>query len=373
MDEKSGAKSAYVEPKAPAISADAEAGLRQFSRQRLIAYGLDFSDAAELRERVMNGGRWTEVALAMAHERGRWLGERVVQPSALTAADIKYRISALLRISQVLDLADSPDREKIYQQSASMFEQASRQLNAAQRVCLNTPNGRVAGWCFTPRSGDAAPGIVIIGGVEGWAMDFSGQAMTLAKKGFIVLALDGAGQGETRLLHRHYLTSEWPYALRAAFDFLHARYPDQPLGICGNSMGGSFATIYCGLDQRVRACCNNGGPPDPINGSEKPTFFQKMCALCGPVPEDESRRIWSDLSAREDTSRLTAAYLLVHGGRDPLVSEEDARRLYALVGSLDKLMHVFPQGDHCNYNMQTDRDALIGDWFAERLGLAAQF
>lgn len=353
----------------PAALAPAnEAGLRQFSRERLIGYGLCDAEATELRRRIGQGEGWLAAALAMARRI-----ECATQPpapvSAATRREHLFSMAALLRASQLTELADTDDRREVYLRAATIFAEALLD-EGGRRTEIDTPAGRLTGWLFGADAGAPRPGVAVIGGVEGWAMDFAVQARALAKRGMLVLALDGPGQGETRFLHGHFLRFGWAEAYSAAVRFLKERAGGK-IGFIGNSMGGAFATLMAGRDPTIAAVCNNGAPPNPIVARERATFFLKMAGLCGPVGEAEAVAIWRDLEITRQTASFNAAYLQIHGGRDKLVSLEEMRRVYETVQSPDKTLHVFSDGDHCIYNHLVERDQVIGDWFAAKLGALA--
>src|SRR5205807_3980437 len=69
--------------------------------------------------------------------------------------------------------------------------------------------------------------------------------------------------------------------------------------------------------------------------------------------------------------KVQCAYLLTHGERDAQIPIEDARALYAAIGSADKTMKVFTLeeggSEHCQGDNLTIGIAYIADWLGDKL------
>lgn len=344
------------------LSDDSQAALRQYSLERTIGYGVDYADAVELRARVLNGTDWQAAATAIAQS----CLVRAVNAVVPTQIAYMRRASALLRMSQVMMINDTAERRDIFAQAADLYFQASVLDNSCERVLLDTPCGPVAGWVF-PAKGTAVGSSIVIGGTEGWAMDFDCLGLELAERGVNSLMLDAPGQGETRFAHHHYLSSNWREAFRCATDYLEHYAPELPIGFIGNSMGGSLAMAYTADDIRIRACCNNGGPFAPSLAPQNLPYFVKIMAFCGVKVADEATEILKTITPMGMGVNINYPLLLVHGAEDHLVSNEIAKTLYDGVPTQDKRMVVFSDGDHCIYRRRQDRDILIADWLLSRL------
>jgi esterase/lipase len=225
----------------------------------------------------------------------------------------------------------------------------------------------LVGWLI-PAPGGGAGSAIVIGGVEGWAMDFDSLGEALAVRGIDALMLDGPGQGESRFDHNHYLSVHWSDAYRSAIDFLERRTAGRRrIGFIGNSIGGSFAMAMASIDKRVSACVCNGGVIKPTLARGKTTFFAKMVAACGTDNEEEALAAWGTVDPIAPTSGRGYPLLIVHGGKDPMIPTPASEMLLAAAPTDDKEMVVFSDGDHCIYNHRDDRDALIADWVRSRL------
>jgi alpha-beta hydrolase superfamily lysophospholipase len=349
------------------LTAEAQAALRQFSLERLMAYGVNHADAVELRGRVLAGEAWQSVAVDLARTCLTPAEAHVARESLTTRANRLYRASALLRMSQMMLLRDSPERRTIVIEAADLYTQAARITRDRRKLIVATGRGELSGWLYPAAEGDRIGCAVVIGGVEGWAMDFEPLGLALARRGVETLLLDGPGQGESRLVHGHYLTHAWQQSYAAVFDYLSEQTRGAPLAMIGNSMGGSVAMHLAATDSRISICCNNGGPREPVRARANHSFFTKMAAHCGAVDLDTAAEIWKTVDPNPVEGPVNCPLLIVHGGLDPLVSTAEATALFESATSVDKQMVVYSDGDHCVYNHQDDKHNLICDWVETRL------
>jgi esterase/lipase len=352
------------------LSVESQAALRQFSLERLMGYGLAYADVIELRARVFEGEEWPAAATALAEIALKQAHTAATGPAQTTRIHYLRRASALLRMSQMMMLVDTPERRSIFARAATIYGEASKLQSDRQRVVIETDPRPLIGWLIPARGGTVASAIVI-GGVEGWAMDFDSLGEALAVRGIDALMLDGPGQGESRFGHNHYLSMQWPHAYRSAIDFLERRAAGHRIGFIGNSIGGSFAMAMASIDKRVSACVCNGGVIKPTLARGKTTFFAKMVAACGTDNEEEALAAWGAVDPIAPTIAPTSGrgypLLIVHGGKDPMIPTAASEMLLAAAPTDDKEMVVFSDGDHCIYNHRDDRDALIADWVRSRL------
>jgi alpha-beta hydrolase superfamily lysophospholipase len=344
-----------------------QAALQQFSLDRLTAYGVHLADAVELRARVAAGEPWQAVATALASDCLAPPEASVSPVSPATNANRCYRASALLRMSQILMTADDEERREIFSRAADLFGQGAAMTGDREKIQVETEGGPLVGWLYPSQGGRAAGCAVVIGGLEAWAMDFADLGLELARRGVETLVVDGPGQGESRLTHRHYLTRTWMRSYHGVFDYLARRTGGAPMGLVGNSLGGATALRLATQDDRIAACCDNGGPRaigrPPANASYPP----KIAALCGGVTGDDATEILPTLSPAASDGSVRCPLLVVHGALDPLVSTEDARSLFDWAQSADKQMVIYSDGDHCVYNHRDDKNNLISDWMPDRL------
>ncbi|WP_425840079.1 alpha/beta hydrolase [Streptomyces fractus] len=353
------------------LSGESRAALRQFSFERMLGYGVEYADAVELRARVLDGQDWKGAAIALA---------QVCQDRAATAAGAAggptravylRRASALTRMSQVMMLSDTDERRELYAGAVRLYDRAAHITGDRERFTVATGEGVLTGR-HLPAGPQAVGSAIVIGGVEGWAMDFDEMGAALAARGVETFLLDGPGQGESRMANSVYLTPNWLSGYRQVVDEVEARAPGRPIGMVGNSMGGSFAMALAAADTRITACCDNGGIAAPgLVPPEIGTFFTKMMAFCDRDTPEESAAVWSSVDPTMPGPNSGYPLLIVHGGKDPLVSDARAQEVLDLVPAGDREMVAFSDGDHCIYNHREDRDLLVADWMRARLAAAA--
>jgi esterase/lipase len=348
------------------LSVESQAALRQFSPERLTGYGLAHADVIELRARVLEGEAWEAAATALAEIALKQATAASTDPARPTRTLYLRRASALLRMSQMMMLVDTPERRQIFARAATIYGEAAKLRSDRQRILVETDSRPLVGWLI-PAPGGGMASAIVIGGVEGWAMDFDCMGEALAVRGIDALMLDGPGQGESRFDHNHYLSVHWADAYRSALDFLERRTAGRRIGFIGNSIGGSFAMAMASIDKRVSACVCNGGVLKPTLARGNTTFFAKMVAACGTNNEEEALAAWGAVDPIAPTTGRGYPLLIVHGGKDPMIPMAASEMLLAAAPTVDKEMAVFSDGDHCIYNHRDDRDALIADWVRSRL------
>jgi esterase/lipase len=351
------------------ISDESEAALRQLTLQRLMGYSVEFGDAGELRKLVELGLPWKEAATAVADHLLLRLSDPDLPLQATSGRDLRIRISALLRMSQMMMLSDTDERRDIYRRSAKLFLEAFTADPNCERVSVDAAGKPMVGW-YVGAGEAAVASVLVIGGIEGWGMDLLSLGEALQQRGINALLLDGPGQGETRFDHHHFLDEAWREAYSAAITFLVERSRGKPVGVLGNSVGGGLAMKLAAFDRRIAACCNNGGLRNPLVHRERKGFFPKVAAFCGSVPAEDVERIWETVALTPGSLGMICPLLIVHGSLDPMVSAEDVTDFLGWATSPDKQLRIFADGDHCIYNHPADKHALIGDWFLDRLGKA---
>ncbi len=107
-----------------------------------------------------------------------------------------------------------------------------------------------------------------------------------------------------------------------------------------------------------------------MSGTERATTVDDvvgLLAFCGVDDPDEAIGVWTTVTPLVPGPNRDYSLLVVHGGDDPMVSEEMATTVFAKAPAGAREMVVFSDGVHCIYNHKTDRDVLIADWVRARL------
>ncbi|MEL7056145.1 MAG: alpha/beta hydrolase [Pseudomonadota bacterium] len=338
------------------LTADAQAGLTSYSLERIVGYGVDYADAVEFRAMVLSGWEWQAAAMLLA--------ERCLADDWKTCATKMtqcYRAAALMRIGQTLMVEDKLERSEVYARATDLFESAATLSGKCEHLQISTPNGMVGAWLY-PSSERSIGSVIVHGGIEGWAQDFSQMGEALATRRIDTLMLDGPGQGETRFLHGHYLGTEWRATYRTVIDFLEARAPMRPIGFVGNSMGGSIAMAVTNEDPRISACVNVSGPFAPWLAPQDSPVFHKMTTMANASSIEETLGVFSTIKPVEPGPNDDYRFLLLQGQEDQQIPDEVAAICWEQAPTPNKEMINFSDGDHCIYRHATDRDMVIADW-----------
>lgn len=192
---------------------------------------------------------------------------------------------------------------------------------------------RLAGY----RLGRGRKAVILAHQVRGDACQWSAYAKRLARLGYLVIAFDFRGYGDSqtrggRAAGR--LAADVGAAARTA----RARGAQKVFAV-GASMGGT-AVLVAGVNTRPL-----------LNG---------VISLSGPA-------VFSSMDALRSAPRLTVPTLYVAGQFDPDFAA-DAQRLHDATASADKALHVLPVGHHGVDLMRSDAQAraLVEDFIRSR-------
>jgi alpha-beta hydrolase superfamily lysophospholipase len=341
--------------------------LRSMSLTRMLDYGMDHWDAVALIGSPVRAP-WDETAAGLAGAQLERAEAASARGDVETAVGCYRRATAALVFAQLAFNQDTAAKRGLYGRLSSAYESAARLDERLLVERLHVPfDGSVCNaWLVRPTDAAQSPTVVIVGGQSGWGPAYHRQARALAERGLSAVLLEAPGQGETRLTHGLYLDDRVGAAFTATFDAVerHTGH-DHRFGVWGNSFGGLLAVHGALSDDRVGACCVNGAPARPEPAPFR-TAREQSQALLGlesdDLVADAFRRLWID----PDVHHTDAAVLVLHGGRDPLISREQQEPFLRL--SDDSTLRVWDDGEHTVYNHSTERNDVVGDWFRSRLG-----
>jgi hypothetical protein len=79
-------------------------------------------------------------------------------------------------------IVDTDERRAIFGRAADLFAEGASVADDRKRILIETPVGPLSGWFF-PAVAEGRCAAIVIGGVEGWAMDFAEMATSFAARG----------------------------------------------------------------------------------------------------------------------------------------------------------------------------------------------
>lgn len=334
--------------------------------QRLLGGGMRHADAVALNAMGDAGIAWVDG--------GEWLGERNLRlagvAASLPSARACFRFaSACFRFAQVVVPTDDARKRSLLTRMIDAFAAAGALDDpAVEKHEIPWMKGKLCGWLMRPAELTDAPTVIVFGGFDGWREEYHSGAVALVERGVAAFLVDGPGQGEARLMHRLYLDPGFPDAFATVASYLRALPGlSQRVGIWGNSLGGFLAAQSVATTGAFDALCVNGGTILPRELPDRfPRFQVKVEAMAGSA--ERAVAIMREFDLSPTVASITCPLLQLHGAPDQVFLLENARRIHDGAESADKTLKVWDDGDHCLYNHGDDKNMIVADWFAQRLG-----
>jgi alpha-beta hydrolase superfamily lysophospholipase len=355
-------------PVAQELPPEVQALHRAMPMTRLLDCGMDYADACALYVDSSHGMAWDQAAERLAQAQLARAEEALRAGRYVTARQAFKFAAASFVFAQMAFNFDVPRKRELYDLFTSAVARAGALYRPPiERVEIPFASGRLVGWLVLPESGQASATVIILGGQSGWGATYLPIADALAQRGMAALLAEGPGQGETRLKYGIYLDGDVASALSRFVDHIRADARlGEAVGIWGNSFGGLFAARAAAHDQRLRACCINGAPATPT----LPPFraaLEQAAAMQGTNDQERLQSNYAQLQFDPSQHTITCPVLMLHGGRDPLVTLAQQRIFLEGTSHPNATLRVWEDGEHTIYNHSAERTAFVADWFAEQL------
>lgn len=350
-------------PDLDALSKRAGAWQRALPFTRLTDYGMDAADARELLWRNADDEDWTDAAAEIAN-RQRARSESAAQegrfPTARRAAIASLAAHNVAQVVLNTDTARKREGYESFQSGIAWY--ATLPDTRLEPLEVEYDGSLQYGWLSTP-SGVVRGTVIVWGGLSGWGASFLGLATSLAERGLACVLAEGPGQGATRLRSGLYGGE----ANLAGFHRFIDHVAADPrlgggIGIQGNSFGGLLAGRVAAADQRIGACVINGASATPTV-PEYRNPREQILAFLGTENVDEAEEELDRLRFRPGKHTITVPTLVLRGGADPIVTEDEQVVFLAGAPHAETRMLRWPDGEHTLYNHSAERDALTADWF----------
>jgi dipeptidyl aminopeptidase/acylaminoacyl peptidase len=356
---------------AAAVGKITQAQLRAAPLERLLDYGLAPSDALCLRDLVGQGCPWSDAGLRVT--RAHLAASEAADQAGLTEVGRQHLLAAAVsaNVAQLMMAGDGEQRQDIYRLSAGARNRwLAGQGNRAGRLEVPAADGELDVTWLRPAGAGRTAVVAIWGGTSGWGIVYRRCAQALLDAGLSVALVELPGQGSPRLLSGKVLGPGLYTTARRLVEALRdAPFSAGRVGVWGQSMGGLLAAQVASRVPLVSACCVTSGPASMTRGVRQ---------------SSRQRQLWADMLGRPaaDTAglgeefgfgagqRIGCPVLVVHGGRDPLVTEAESAA-FAAAGAEPSRLVVWPDEGHCVYGRAQERDVLVAAWFRDVLSPAA--
>jgi uncharacterized protein len=229
--------------------------------------------------------------------------------------------------------------------------------------------GRATGVLLVPEGQGPFAGIVLMHGMPGTARQMERQAVDLASRGAVVIAIDAPWARTGAVIHWDARDSanqvQLIVDLQRAVDVLLARddVDSARLAYVGVSYGGAMGGLFAGVERRLAAYVlrvGDGGLLAHFTGAEDP-----------PAPPGVSDTAWQRWREAMDpiepihyVGRANAPIYFQNGEQDRLVPPADARAYHAAAGA-NKKISWYPAGHGLDQQASVD----MYGWLSERIGL----
>lgn len=353
---------------APSTQPDLDAAmLRAYTTARSLDYGCSMDDVGKLQTRVAAGYGWVDILDLLAADNLQRAGHCVAAGNAGSAGGFYLHAAACLRLAQAAQEDDPQARLRTYLRQREAFEQAMAVLDR-ETLGFDVVHRGAAhrAWYFPQRSANA-PCVVVWGGADGWCEAFHSSVGFFLERGLAVCLVEIPGQGLARLRDGSYLDARFTDMVSLTLDALAVKGASERYGVVGHSLGGAMALAAAAADDRIVACCTNGGSVQLASGLGKyPRVLARVARMTGVEPEATLELIGA-MQIETAARTMRAQLLCLHGGKDVLVDDAEAIRLVELRGRGDATYERWADGAHCVYNHAYERNCVMTDWFASVL------
>jgi dienelactone hydrolase len=331
----------------------------------------------QLSENSGNDGAWHREWAHLADV----LEKRAKAGSRFTAAENYFLSSLYHTISEHFIPPADPARLASYREVLRTFD-LGREASAhpVERVLVPFEGTTLPAY-FVPAMAKGPAAIFICGLDTTKELWFLRARLQFAARGISALFIDTPGIGEALRLQKLVTRYDYEKPVGAAVDWLEKR-PDiirNRIGIVGSSLGGYYIARAAAFEPRIKAAVAWGAIYDyhrvwirRMQGSgivAAPRF--QLMFITGTHSMEAAVEKVKDFRVADFAGRIRCPFLVMHGAEDQQVLMEDARAMYAAIGSPDKEMVVF-DGDnggaaHTQFDNHLPALQICADWIARKL------
>ena len=338
------------------------------------------ADFAAIRERVK---KYADIEPAFANSaRRREAKARAAEAdgSPVTARDNYFMASIHWGSAQwshyqngTTNLAYNKSKRDCYTRYAAL---ADRRI---EPVMIPFKGKALPGWFHLPPNytGGRIPVVISVPGMDTYKEVFLAlKGDRWLDRGIAVLALDGPGQAECRVLGLTVSMENWTAVGKAAVDWLVARPEIDPgrIGAFGNSFGSFFVTIVTANEPRICACVANSNNLEPgfhaIFEEASPSYKKRFMYMAGFTDEAKFDAFRETLTWEGHAEKIRVPYLCVTGEWDELSPMVHTERMLSTMTNPRRLV-VYQDARHAigacpSVNLGPHPPTMVADWMAAR-------
>jgi dipeptidyl aminopeptidase/acylaminoacyl peptidase len=342
-----------------------------------------------LKARVGDGHAWFDAWSAMARKVARLAEAAESKGHAATASAAYMRAANYFQTGERLLQPRTEESQQAYASAVTLFKRGIGSVPFLSIEAVEVPfeEGKSLPAYFVKRrdtGSNRAPTVVFFDGLDiTKELQYFRGVPELAKRGIACLILDIPGTGESIRFRGMPARFDSDAAGTAAASYLETRadVDRDRLAVMGISLGGYYAPRAAAFEPRFKACVSWGAIWD-YHATWKRRIEKAFAAslsvpgehilwVLGVSSLDEALKKLEDFRLDGVAEKVRCPYLLTHGERDAQIPMEDARALFAAIGTTDKTFKVFTleEGgfEHCQGDNLTIGIAYIADWLSDKL------
>lgn len=334
---------------------------------------IDYAEIQRVLRRVTDLNSWYGSCAQSAAEFEAMAEAAAQRGNLVTAGEAYLRASLLYHFGQLMLRTGNPRKDEGRTKRIQCYRKGSGYCDPpAVPVEIPFDDVRLPGYLRLPRGVEKPPCVMILDGADSVKEEYHSWTDELLKRGMATLTFDGPGQGEmsTRFGGPPLRIDAYERVISAAIDVLERRpeLDSSRVGAWGVSLGGFLAARAAAFDRRLKAAVSLGGFYDFADFARWPVTIQMNVVDClGLDSLEETKEVLRRAATlRGIAERIQCPFLVVHGGKDDLVTLEESRRLAEGAGTRGELV-VLEDAVHVCLDRNLILPGLIGDWIRERV------
>lgn len=335
-----------------------------------IAGHIDYSEISRILQRIRRKSDWFSEWMS-ASDRHAALGIAAQHRNAsASAGDALLRASLCAHWASLY--AEAENKTTAHQRSLELYRLGGSWFDPpSERVEIEFDGDVLPGYLRGDKNAHDGRLVLMLGGADTNKEELHHWGTQFARRGFVVLVVDGPGQGEhaSRYGRLNMRFDTYHQAVSAVLDWAERSLTDidhQAIGLFGNSLGGYLALDAALRDKRIQAVISNGGFSDAASIDRWPPGVMRAFSSCLGMEKAEDIRshIVEHLNLSKVPSKHSPPTMVIHGGREDLADEDESRRAAQIT---DGTLAVIEDGWHTCTNRDHLLSPLMTDWMTSAL------